>query len=448
MNILKRITSGSNRSVAVKKNIIGSLIIKGFSILISLLIVPVTLGYVNSEMYGVWLTLSSIMMWIYFFDVGFTLGLRNKLTEALANNDYLRGKKLVSTTYLMMISIFFPLCIIFELIIPYLKLSTLLNVNATYEPQLQITMKLLILFCCLQMIVNVISSVIAAYQKVALSSLFSVIGQAISLIVIYCLTLFYKQSSLAILAFSISLPPILVTIIASLFLFKYKLRNVSPSLKYFDKSLIKDLFSLGAKFFLIQFQVIILYQCTNILISNLSGPEQVTEYNLAYKYLGVIMMIFSLIVGPLWPAFTDAYTRKDFVWMRGIYKKMVKIFILLALALILMTIISPLVFKLWIGDKAHVSWSMTIIVALYILLYTWDTLQVQMINGIGAIKLQSYVTLIGLFCHIPLSLILGNYLGAKGVVLSMSIINSIYILFFTYQINLIINEKGKGIWIA
>lgn len=66
MNILKRITSGSNRSVAVKKNIIGSLIIKGFSILISLLIVPITLGYVNSEMYGVWLTLSSIMMWIYF----------------------------------------------------------------------------------------------------------------------------------------------------------------------------------------------------------------------------------------------------------------------------------------------------------------------------------------------------------------------------------------------
>lgn len=127
---------------------------------------------------------------------------------------------------------------------------------------------------------------------------------------------------------------------------------------------------------------------------------------------------------------------------------MVKIFILLALALILMTVISPLVFKLWIGDKAHVSWSMTIIVAFYVLLHTWDTLQVQMINGIGAIKLQSYVTLIGLFCHIPLSLILGNYLGAKGVVLSMSIINIIYTLFFTYQINLIINEKGKGIWVA
>lgn len=448
MNIINRITSGNNRSAAVKKNIIGSLIIKGFSIIISLLIVPITLGYVNAEMYGVWLTLSSIMMWFYFFDVGFTLGLRNKLTEALANNNYERGKKLVSTTYVMMLCIFLPLCIIIELIIPHIQLTTLLNVNIIYESQIQKTIKLLVLFFCLQMIINVITSVIASFQKVALSSLFGVIGQGISLIIIYILTLSYKDSNLTILAFSISLPPIIVTFIASIFLFRSKFQKVSPSFKYFDKKLIKDIFALGAKFFLIQVQVIILYQSTNILISNLSGPEQVTEYNIAYKYLGVIMMVFTLIVGPLWPAFTDAYTKKDFNWMRGIYNKMVKIFLTLAIILIIMTVISPFIYKLWVGDKAHVSWSMTIIVAIYILLHTWDTLQVQMINGIGTIKLQSYVTLIGLFCHIPLSLFLGEYLGAQGVVLSMSIINTIYIIFFTYQINLIINEKGKGIWVA
>ncbi len=447
MNILKKITRGNDRSVAVKKNIIGSLIIKGFSIAISLLVVPITLGYVNAEMYGVWLTLSSIMMWIYFFDVGFTLGLRNKLTEALATKNYDYGKRLVSTTYIMMICIFVPLCIIFELLLPYLQISSLLNVNSSYESQLQNTMKLLILFCCFQMIVNVISSVIAAFQKVALSSLFSVIGQAISLVIIYLLTVFYKRSNLESLAFAISLPPILVTFIASIYLFKFKIKKVSPSLRYFDKKLVKNLFSLGVKFFIIQLQVIILYQCTNILISNLSGPEQVTEYNLAYKYLSVIMMIFSLIVSPLWPAFTDAYTKKDFIWMRGIYGKMIKIFILLALVLIIMTAISQFAFYLWIGDKAHVSWNMTIIVAMYILLQTWNTLQIQMINGIGTIKLQSYVTLIGLFCHIPLSLILGKYIGASGVIYSMIIINSIYCLFFTKQINLILNRKAFGIWI-
>lgn len=447
MNILKKITSGDNRSVAVKKNIIGSLIIKGFSIIISLLIVPITLGYVNSEMYGVWLTLSSIMMWVYFFDIGFTLGLRNKLTEALAKNNYEGGKKLVSTTYIIMVFIFLPLCIIFELSIPHIQLSTLLNINIAYEPQLQTTMRLLILFCCLQMIINVISSVIASFQKVALSSLFSVIGQIISLIIIYILTIFYKKSDLTSLAVSMSLPPILVTLIGSIFLFKNKFKDVSPSIKYFNKSLIKDLLTLGSKFFLIQLQVIILYQSTNILIANISGPVQVTEYNLAYKYLGIIMMVFTLITGPLWPAFTDAYTKKDFVWMKGIYDKMVKIFIFLVIILILMTAISPFIFKLWVGDKVNVSWNMTIIIALYTLLQTWDTLQIQIINGIGCLKIQSYITLIGLFCHIPLSLFLGKYFSAYGVVYSMIIINFIYCLFFTKQTHLILNKKASGIWL-
>lgn len=60
----------------------------------------------------------------------------------------------------------------------------------------------------------------------------------------------------------------------------------------FRREYVKDLFSLGGKFFFIQLQVVIMYQCTNILISNVSGPELVTEYNIAYKYLGVAMMFF------------------------------------------------------------------------------------------------------------------------------------------------------------
>ena len=88
MKIIKLIKQGSGRSVVVKKNIVGSLFVKGCSIVISLLIVPLTLGYVSSDLYGIWLTLSSIMMWLNFFDIGFTLGIKNKLALlALEKND-------------------------------------------------------------------------------------------------------------------------------------------------------------------------------------------------------------------------------------------------------------------------------------------------------------------------------------------------------------------------
>lgn len=80
MNIIIKIQSllnqGHERSIKAKKNILISLFLKGISILISLMIVPITLDYLNPAEYGVWLTLSSLLVWIGFFDIGLTSGLR------------------------------------------------------------------------------------------------------------------------------------------------------------------------------------------------------------------------------------------------------------------------------------------------------------------------------------------------------------------------------------
>lgn len=440
------IFTGNARSVTIKKNIIASLGIRGCSIIISLMLVPMTLGYVSSELYGIWLTLSSIMLWLNFFDVGFTLGLKNKLSEAIAQNNLEKGKSLVSTTYFMMILIFIPLLIILESTIPFINWSTFLNVQSIYNEEIIKCLYILAACFCIQMILNVFTAVVAAFQQVALSSLFPVIGNFFSLITIFFLTKYCPPSLLA-LAIAISVMPLLVIFTASIIFFKRKYKNVSPNIHYIDRKYAKELFTLGYKFFLIQIQGVVLYQCTNILISRLSGPEYVTAYNIAYKYLNIALMVYSIVLTPLWPAFTDAYTRKDFIWMKSIYKKMTRFYIFSACIVILMIASSNIIYKLWIGDRAEVPFSMTLALGIFILINSWDALQVNLINGIGTIKLQTYVTLIGLIFHIPLSLFIGKYIGAIGVVISMTIIICIYSIFFTIQIKQILTQKAKGIWI-
>lgn len=445
-SIIKRILySNNNRTNAVKKNIVGSILVKGISILIQLLLVPLTLGYLSTELYGIWLTLSSILIWINFFDVGFTLGLKNKLAEAIAIGNLKKGKALVSTTYFMMIIIFVPLCIILELILPHINWSTFLNVNQAYNEQLVEVMQVLVICFCLQMIFNVISSILAACQKVALSSAFPVIGNFLALIAIYLLTKF-SQPSLLNLALAISYLPIIVYFISSIIFFSGKLKAIRPSFKAIDTSLIKDILNLGVRFFIIQIQLIVLYQSTNILISNIASPADVTSYNLAYKYLSIALMLFNIILGPLWPAFTDAYTKKDYAWMNNVYKRMTKICALLIIAIIIMVILSPIAYHIWIGDKTNVPITMTIAVAVYVIIHSWDSLQVMLINGTGCVGLQTRVTLIGLVLHIPLSLLLGKHIGAFGVVISMTIINIIYSIIFTLQIRKLLNNNAFGIW--
>ena len=443
---VRRLFQGNARSVAVKKNIIASLLVKGVSIAVSLLLVPLTLGYVSSELYGIWLTLSSIMLWLNFFDVGFTLGLKNKLTEAIALEQWERGKALVSTTYFMMIAIFVPLCIILEMMIPAVDWAAFLNVDSCYNPDIQRAMYILVLCFCLQMIVNVLTAVVAAFQKVALSSAFPVIGQVLSLVAIFILTKCCPPS-LYVLSIAISVMPIIVIVAASVILFSSRFKRVAPSAASVDRRYIKDLFGLGFKFFIIQMQIVIMFQTTNILISNLSGPNDVTAYNIAYKYISVGLMLFNIILSPLWPAFTDAYTRKDYAWMNGIYAKMKRLWALTAVAIVGMVAVSPLVYSVWIGDRAEVPMIMTIVVGIYTILHSWDSLQVTLINGIGCVKLQSYITVVGLVCHIPLSFLLGRYIGAYGVLVSMSLVVTAYLTVFTIQIRKILNQKAQGIWL-
>lgn len=436
---------GSKRTAIVKKNILGSLAIKGISILTSFLLVPMTLGYVSAEIYGVWLTISSVLHWLTYMDVGVTHGLKNRLNECLARKDYEKGKSLVSTTYAIMFAIFVPLSAILIVVSPWIDWCSILNVDPSNQEVILKTMQVLFVFIALQMIVNVFVTVVAAYQKTALSSLFAVIGQICALCIIGMMTLFVKPSLLN-LAFAYSMMPILIVLTASIIYFKTGMKEVAPSIKAINLAYIKDLWGLGIKFFIIQVQMIVLYQATNILISHIAGPESVTQYNIAYKLLNIAVMVYSIILGPLWPAFTDAYTKNDYTWMNNMYRKMQRLYLLLCLMIGILVAFSPLIIRLWVGDKVFVPFILTLSIAVYTLIHCWDTLQVTLINGTGKVNLQSYVIIIGLILHIPLSLFLGKYIGIIGVVVSMSIINLIYACFFTTQIRRILNNSAVGIW--
>lgn len=445
--MIKNILGSKNqRTNTVKKNIIGALFIKGISILVSLLLVPMTLGYVSAEIYGVWLTISSILHWLTYMDVGFTLGLKNRLAECLAKEDYEKGRSLVSTTYFIMVIIFVPLAVIIMLVIPYVDWCGVLNVSEEYKIVITKTIQVLLVFVSIQMIVNVFVAVVAAYQKTALSSLFSVIGQVCSLIIIGFMSHFVDPS-LFNLAFAYSLMPVVIVAISSVLYFRTSMKNIIPSIRFINLGYVKDLWNLGAKFFLIQVQIIVLYQSTNILISHIAGPESVTQYNISYKIFNVVAMVCTIILNPLWPAFTDAYTKKDYTWMKHVYYKMTRVFILVFLSIVAIVICSPIIYQLWIGDKVHIPFALTVSIAIYTAIHCWDALQVMLINGVGTVKLQTYVTMIGLFLHIPLSLFLGKYIGIYGVVASMCVINLIYVSFFTTQIRRIINQNARGIWL-
>jgi len=115
------LSTGHERSLKAKKNILASFGLKGISIVISFLLVPLTLNYIDVTRYGIWLTLSSIISWFGFFDIGLGSGLRNKFAEAIAKDQKELARTYVSTTYAVLLIIVGIVFLLFLIINPFLN---------------------------------------------------------------------------------------------------------------------------------------------------------------------------------------------------------------------------------------------------------------------------------------------------------------------------------------
>ena len=126
-----RLIPDDRRSSLLKKNIYFSFLIKGFSISISFLLVPLTLNYLSAYEFGVWITLSSILTWINYFDIGLGNGLRNRLAESMAIGDEKLGQIYISTTFFILSVIITVIFLLFIALQPFLNWDKILNVDPT-----------------------------------------------------------------------------------------------------------------------------------------------------------------------------------------------------------------------------------------------------------------------------------------------------------------------------
>ncbi|MGA2408201.1 MAG: lipopolysaccharide biosynthesis protein [Bacteroidales bacterium] len=439
------INKGHERSVKAKKNILASFMIKGLSIAISLVLVPLTINYINPSRYGIWLTLSSIVAWFSFFDIGFGNGLRNKFTEAKATGNFELARIYVSTTYAILIIVFIGVWFAFCMVNFFIDWSVILNAPPEMADELSKLALIVFSFFCLQMILITINTVIIADQKPAKSDFFNMLGQLLALCIIGILTN-TTQGSLIYLGFVLGFAPIFILFISSIWFYAKQFKQFAPSIKYVRFSFAKDIMAIGIKFFFIQIAFIVIYQTNNVIITHIGTPGDVTIFNIAYKYMGIVLMSFSILISPFWSAITEAFTIQDYSWIKTIVKKLRLISYLLIIVVIFLFLVSKFAYSFWIGNSVRIPSSVTFIVGIYIILLCWVSLNTQILNGIGKISIQLITYLLGTILHIPLAIFLGKKLGIVGVIISASIFCAIITTFSIIQVNKILHKKAKGLW--
>jgi len=240
--------------------------------------------------------------------------------------------------------------------------------------------------------------------------------------------------------------PVLVFIIANIYMFSTSLKEYAPKFSVVDMKSAKSLLGTGSVFFFIQIGAVILFQTDNIIITRILGPQEVTTFNLAYKYFSIMTMLFVIMLTPYWSAFTDAWAKKDTAWIKHSINKMRMIWIYTSIGTVLLFVFSKPAYHLWIGDTVIIPVWLSLAMTFYAILNNWQGIYAYALNGIGKLRLQLICIVSAGILNIPLSVVLINLMGVTGTVVSNVILAIIMNILYTRQTKLIVDHKATGIW--
>lgn len=449
MEPIKKINDISNsRSRSVKRNAIVMMFIKGASFLVSFLYVPLLYDALDTTVYGIWLTLTSLVSWVAMFDIGLGNGLRNKLAESLALGDIDLAKKYVSTAYVYITILVSCLIVVFFAIRGFVPWNQVLNASEIEPTIIHKLVAIVYTTFCVRFALNLINSVMLATQQPAMSSGLALVEQFASFVIVLILVKFYNITSLLTLGTVISVVPIVILIVATFILFSTKLRYISPSISFSEYSKAKNILFLGVRFFIIQIGTLILFQSNNLIITHVVGNAAVVEYNIAYKYMHILVMLFNIIVTPIWSATTDAYVRGDFNWIKSTNKKLVLITILMSAIGFVMLMCASWFYKMWLGDSyVDIPFSTSAILYLYMVAMMLYGCYGYFINGFGHLRLQMTITVVLSVAYPILAIFAGKTFGLNGILWIFTLTTFISYLWSKIQYTKIVNRTASGIWL-
>ncbi|GAA3001279.1 O-antigen export protein [Prevotella corporis] len=442
---INQFISTDGRSKMLKSNILYSAILKVIGLITSLLVVTITLNYLNSELYGVWLTITSILYWFSFFDIGLGNGMRNYLTEAVSKGNYKEAQSYLSTTIIALTMIASIIAIVGFILLKLLNLNSVFNTNTISNTELQNVLFVAIGFTLILFVLKNIGYVFVALQKYALWDFINTLGNIIGLLIIFLLTKF-TNGKLIYVVFAFTCTPAIIYILAAIPIFS-KYPEFRPTIQSFRKDFLSTIVGKGLGFFLIQItSCLVIYGSSNLFITQFCGPESVTTYNIAYKFFNLLAIGYLVFISPMWNAYTDAYVKQDFNWIEKAFKSALKIWLFTEFAGIIMLIVSQYFYLFWVGKAVHVPFMVSLSVFLYISFFNLNNCVTYLLNGLNKIYIQIITSITATFIYLTIMFVWGKNMNIQEIVFYMSAAYGTMTAIHFYQCRKLIKQKATGIW--
>ena len=401
---------------------------KGVSALAVIVSVPLTLHYLGPERYGLWVTLYSIIAWLSLFDLGLSNGLMHVLSEAYGKGRSDLAKSYVSAAVQGLIAIAAiagVLCVLLALSLDWFAIFNIREQLIAREFSNAIVAAIVLFAISLPL--TVVGKVYIAYQKgelanywVAGATMGGLLGLAVAV---------KSGGNMQDLVFGFAGGQFLVNALSAVWLFGRAMPELRPSLCFEDHQY-RRVFNTSASFFVAQLSTLLVFQSPSVIISNLLSPEHIVPFNVTWNLFLYITVPQTLIGANIWAAISEAHTKKDFVWIKILLTRYMKLSLFYGIPCVVTAVLFyEKIMIHWVGPEALAGQAMVYWMACWALLMVFTQPLVAVVLGVGLIAIYARFNFFITIGVVAAAYYLTPNFGSVAIIVSFVVGSFINILF-------------------
>lgn len=365
----------------------------------SLFTVPLTLRYLGTERFGLWMTISSVLAMATFADFGVGNGVLNTVAKAFGQDDILSIRRALSSGFAILFTIAGCVLTGFFAIYPFVNWA---NVFRVYTPVAiaEAGPALAVFAVCfaLNIALDTVQRVQLGIQQGYRYGLWQTVGSFMGLLGVLLGISFHV--SLPMLVVALAGAPTLATLANAVHFFGVARPDLRPGLRFVSGEVVRRIARLGLLFFILQLAASIAFSADNLIIARTLGAVRVPDYAVPQRMFALISMLSAMMLTPLWPAYGEAISRGDTQWIRRTLRhSLFSVLAVSATAATIVLLLSHKLLALWVGSRVQPSFPLLLGLAVWSVMDCCGNALAMYLNGTSVIRYQIVVACVfGLGC--------------------------------------------------
>jgi O-antigen/teichoic acid export membrane protein len=383
---------------------------------ITLVSLPLAVRYLGTERYGVWATITTTVVWINLLDLGIANTLTNSISRAYALDDKASAARYFTNALLITGSVAAVVGAAFAVISSRVNWMTLFNVSANVPAaEVRDTVMVAAVLMLLGLPCNLGGKLLAGYQELHRNN-YAVCAGAVAGVIGLALGIALRVSMPVLFVMSVGCLTF-ASVANLIYVVTWQKPWLLPRPSLLDRATSRELLSSGSSFFFIQVAAVVVFSSDNIVVSHYLGAAEVTPYSVTWRLVGLAAVLQTLIFPALWPAYAEAYAKRDYGWIRRTFSLTMKGTVALNLCCVAMLVIfGRALIRVWAGAAAVPTFSLLLAMGVWALISGFMSVESCLLAALNRTREQAALSIVAAVVNIALSIALVRHIGSLGVI--------------------------------